>query len=146
MIIDESGFAKKGEASAGVPRQWNGRFGKVDNCQVGVFASLCQNGMAILIDARLYLPEHWVSNPDRCDKAAIPEACQRYQSKSAIVLSMIETALQRGVRLGYVGIDDGYGKDPTFLRGVDNLGCTFVADDHCRQMVYLEDPMPHIPV
>ena len=46
LIIDESGFAKKGEASAGVARQWNGRLGKVDNCQVGVFASLCQNGMA----------------------------------------------------------------------------------------------------
>ena len=46
LIIDESGFAKKGEASAGVARQWNGRLGKVDNCQMGVFASLCQNGMA----------------------------------------------------------------------------------------------------
>ncbi|MBK6618769.1 MAG: transposase [Nitrosomonas sp.] len=53
----------------------------MDNCQVGVFASLCQNGMASLIDARLYLPEHWVSDTDRCDKVAIPEECQHYQSK-----------------------------------------------------------------
>jgi SRSO17 transposase len=51
----------------------------VDNCQVGVFASLCQNGMASLIDARLYLPEHWVSDTDRCDKVAIPGECQHYQ-------------------------------------------------------------------
>ena len=73
LIIDESGFAKKGEASAGVARQWNGRLGKVDNCQVGVFASMCQNGMASLIDAHLYLPEHWMGDTDRCNKAAIPE-------------------------------------------------------------------------
>ena len=56
LIFDESGFAKKGEASAGVARQWNGRLGKVDNCQVGVFATLCRGDMATLIDARLYLP------------------------------------------------------------------------------------------
>ena len=145
LIIDESAFAKKGESSAGVSRQWNGRLGKVDNCQIGVFASLCQNSMASLVDARLYLPEHWVSDSDRCKKAAIPEACQYYQSKCEIALSMIETAKQRGVRFGYVGIDGGYGKDPAFLRGVDKLGCTFVADVHCRQMIYLEDPMPSIP-
>ncbi|MCP5245120.1 MAG: IS701 family transposase [Burkholderiales bacterium] len=145
LIIDESAFAKKGESSAGVSRQWNGRLGKVDNCQVGVFASLCQNSMASLIDVRLYLPEHWVSDSNRCKKAAIPEACRYYHSKCEIALSMIETAKQRGVRFGYVGIDGGYGKDPAFLRGVDKLGCAFVADVHCRQMVYLEDPMPCIP-
>jgi len=58
---------------------------------------------------------------------------------------MIETALQRGVRFGYVGVDGGYGKEPSFLRGIDILGCTFVADVHCRQMIYCEDTMPHIP-
>ncbi|WP_090330497.1 transposase [Nitrosomonas sp. Nm51] len=81
LIIDESGFAKKGESSAGVSRQWNGRLGKVDNCQVGVFASLCQNSMASLVDVRLYLPEHWASDPGRCKKVAIPEGCRHYQSK-----------------------------------------------------------------
>lgn len=145
LIIDESGFAKKGEASAGVARQWNGRLGKVDNCQVGVFANLCRDSMASLIDAHLYLPEHWANDSDRCNKAAISEAHQRYQSKCEIALSMIEKALQHGVRFGYVAIDAGYGKDAVFLRGVDNLGCTFVADVHCKQMIYLEDPAPHIP-
>ena len=145
LIIDESGFAKKGESSAGVGRQWNGRLGKVDNCQVGVFASLCSNSMASLIDARLYLPEHWANDSERCKKAAIPDSAQHYQGKSTIALSMIETALQRGVRFGYVGVDGGYGKDPAFLRGIDSLDCTFVADVHCRQMVYHEDPKPGIP-
>ena len=52
--------------------------------------------------------------------------------------------MQRGVRFGYVGIDGGYGKDAAFLRGVDYLDCTFVADVHCRQMIYREDPASHI--
>lgn len=53
---------------------------------------------------------------------------------------MIETAKQREVRIGYIGIDGGYGKDPRFLRGIDNLGHTFVADVHCRQMIYHRRP------
>jgi SRSO17 transposase len=52
LIVDESGFAKQGAASAGVARQWNGRLGKVDNGQVGVFATLCRGDMATLIDTR----------------------------------------------------------------------------------------------
>jgi len=145
LIIDESAFEKKGTSSAGVARQWNGRLGKVDNCQVGVFASLCRGDMASLIDARMYLPRHWVADSARCNKAAIPQAYQRYQSKSTIALSMVETAKARGVCFGYVGVDGGYGKEPAFLRDIDNLGCTFVADVHCRQTIYLEDPKPIVP-
>ncbi len=71
--VDLEGFAKKGVASAGVARQWNGRLGKVDNCQVGVFATLCRGDMASLVDARLYLPKVWSEDPARCRKAAIQE-------------------------------------------------------------------------
>lgn len=133
LIFDESAFAKKGEASAGVARQWNGRLGKVDNCQVGVFAALCQGTSASLIDARLYLPEDWTNDSERCNRAAIPESCQCFQSKSNLALGMLEDALRRGVQFGYVGIDGGYGKEPAFLRGVDTLNCRFVADVHCDQ-------------
>ena len=59
LLLDESGFEKKGEHSVGVARQWNGRLGKVDNCQVGVFAALGRGSRATLIDFRLYLPERW---------------------------------------------------------------------------------------
>ena len=145
LILDESGFTKKGEASAGVARQWNGRLGKVDNCQVGVFATLCRGEMAGLIDTRLYLPEHWADDPKRCEKAAIPREAQCYQSKSTLALAMLEVALQRGIRFGYVGIDGGYGKEPAFLRDIDRLGCRFVADVHCDQTIYLQDPEPEVP-
>jgi SRSO17 transposase len=57
FIVDESGFSKKGKKSAGVSRQWNGRLGKIDNCQVGVYGALCCRDQASLIDSRLFLPE-----------------------------------------------------------------------------------------
>ncbi len=145
LIFDESGFAKKGTSSAGVARQWNGRQGKVDNCQVGVFAALCRGEMASLIDTRLYLPVDWTNDPERCEKAAIPNEAQCFQSKSRLALTMLETALQRDIRFGYVGVDGGYGKEPAFLRGIDRLGCRFVADVHCDQSIYLQNPEPKVP-
>ena len=145
LIFDESGFAKKGEASAGVARQWNGRLGKVDNCQVGVFATLCRGGMASLIDTRLYLPEAWCNDEARCKKAAIPKDKRSFRSKSQLALEMLEIATQRGIQFGYVSIDGGYGKEPAFLRGVDEQGFRFVADIHCDQTIYLQDPEPQVP-
>lgn len=145
LIFDESGFAKKGEASAGVARQWNGRLGKVDNCQVGVFATLCKGDMATLIDTRLYLPETWCNDEARCRKAAIPKDQRSFRSKSQLALEMLEIARQRGIQFGYVGIDGGYGKEPAFLRGVDKQGCRFVADVHGDQAIYVQDPKPRVP-
>jgi SRSO17 transposase len=140
LLLDESALAKKGRASAGVARQWNGRLGKVDNCQVGVFATLCRGGDGQPIDARLYLPKAWAEDEARCRKAAIPEQSRRYRSKADLALEMVETALKRGIRFGYVGVDGGYGKEPAFLSGLDGLGCRFVADVHCDQTVYLQNP------
>ena len=146
LLIDESGFAKKGERSAGVARQWNGRLGKVDNCQVGVFAALCRGEMASLVDARLYLPRAWADDTPRCERAAIPPDARGYRSKTAIALEMVATAQRRGLDFGYVIVDGGYGKEPAFLYALDGLGCRFVADVHCHQSVYLEDPAPQVPV
>jgi hypothetical protein len=98
LLLDGSAFAKKGEVSAGVARQWNGRLGKVDNCQVGVFATLCRGDMASLVDARLYLPKAWSEDPVRCRKAAIPEDERVYRSKSQLALEMVVSARQRGLR------------------------------------------------
>lgn len=92
LVIDESGFAKKGECSAGVARQWNGRLGKVDNSQVGVFAALAHGETACLIDAELFLPEHWAKDTARCAEAGIPEEARVYRSKTEIALGMIRRA------------------------------------------------------
>ena len=145
LLIDESGVAKKGNDSVGVRRQWCGRYGKVDNCQVGVFAALGKGHLSTLIDERLFLPEDWANDPTRCDKAGIPRAEQRYRSKATLALEMVRHQRALGVRFAWVGADGGYGKEPAFLRALDEMGEVFVVDVHKDQQIYLEDPQPVVP-
>jgi hypothetical protein len=81
LLIDESGCPKKGMQSVGVARQWCGQLGKVENCQVGVFAALSRGPDVTLIDARLFLPEAWTSDSARCRAAGIPRAQRGFQRK-----------------------------------------------------------------
>jgi len=145
LLLDESGFEKKGEHSVGVARQWNGRLGKVDNCQVGVFAALGRGTRATLIDYRLYLPEKWCEEASRCKNAGIPEAFHLFKTKSELALDMVRHQRQQGIQFAWVGADGGYGKEPAFLRGLDDMDEIFVVDVHKDQLIYLDDPQPVIP-
>jgi len=145
LIIDESGLAKKGKKSVGVARQWNGRLGKVDNCQVGVFTALGCGDEVSLINERLYLPKEWVDNPKRCVEARIPENERIFRTKGELALEMVRDARHEGLRHRWVGLDGGYGKEGWLLRALDRDGETWVADVHCDQAVYLEDPEPAVP-
>lgn len=126
LLIDESSFQKKGEKSVGVARQWSGRLGKVDNCQVAVFAALAQGSSSTLIDTRLYLPKEWTDDPKRCRAAGVPSAERVFKSKADLAFEMVVHARQNGVRFGWVGADGGYGKDPGLLRRLADHGETFV--------------------
>ncbi len=95
LLVDESGITKKGKHSVGVSRQWNGRLGKVDNCQVGVYATLCWGRHATLIDTRLYLPDRWVQDSKRCQKAGIPEE-QRKLKRGAFPVCQHSSSDRRG--------------------------------------------------
>lgn len=145
LLIDESGITKKGNKSVGVARQWNGRLGKVDNCQVGVYAALSRGSLSTLIDTRLYLPASWVQDKGRCDVAGVPSAARRAKSKPELALEMVRHNRRLGVRFGWVGMDGLYGKDPALLRALEGEGETFLADVHKDQHVYLEDPRPVVP-
>lgn len=145
LILDESGFTKKGSYSVGVSRQYNGRLGKVDNCQVGVFVALCCRDRVTLIDKRLYLPESWVDNPERCDAVGIPKADQSFKTKPELALEMVRYNRRLGIRFGWIGMDGLYGNTPELLRMLDDDGEVFVADVHSNQYIYLEDPQPEIP-
>ena len=144
LLIDETSFQKKGESSVGVDRQWSGRLGKVDNCQVAVFASLTQGAYSALIDTRLYLPLKWIEDPKRCRAAGVPSE-EGFKSKSELAFEMVLQARQNGVRFAWVGVDGGYGKEPAFLRCLEDHGEVFVADVHKDQQLYPEDPVPRVP-
>jgi SRSO17 transposase len=145
LLIDESSFQKKGRKSVGVARQWSGRLGKVENCQVAVFAALAQGSYSTLIDTRLYLPKEWAQDRKRCLAAGVPESETVLRSKTDLAFEMVVHARQNGVRFQWVGVDGGYGKEPAFLRRLANHGEVFVAEVHRDQPIYLEDPAPFIP-
>ena len=145
FIVDESAFAKKGNKSVGVSRQWNGRLGKVDNCQVGVYGALCCRDQAVLVDTRLFLPESWTSDPDRCLEAGVPEDRLEHRKKTELALDMVQSARCNGVDFQWVGGDAFYGDDPEFLRQLDQIGETFMLDIHKDQPIYLNDPTPYLP-
>lgn len=140
LVIDESGFSKKGEKSAGVARQYNGRLGKVDNCQVGVFASLSDGVSSSLVDARLYLPESWAENKERCLEAKIPQEHIRYASKPEMALEMIRRARKIGVDFGWVCFDALYGSNGQLLWELQEDGEVFVADVKRNRKVYPQGP------
>jgi SRSO17 transposase len=145
LIFDESSFVKQGDCSVGVARQWCGRLGKVENCQVAVFAVLTNGARYTPVDMRLYLPQRWIDDPARCNLAEIPTEARRMRSKSALALEMVRAARARGMRFEWVGFDGGYGKEPAFLRALEDMGEIFIADVHCDQRVWTEPPGLHVP-
>jgi SRSO17 transposase len=144
LLIDESGFKKSGSHSVGVGRQWCGRFGKVENCQVGVFAALGRDRRDTLVDERLYLPQPWSEDPQRCERAGIPEEFRSFKTKVALALEMVAHQRRIGMRFSWVGADGFYGNDPGFVRGLEARGEVFVADVHCDQRIFLADPKPTV--
>ncbi len=144
LLIDESGLTKKGNKSVGVSRQWNGRLGKVDNCQVGVYAALSRGSLSTLIDSRLYLPSTWVKDKGRCEAAGVPTGARCLKSKPEMALEMVRHNRRLGVRFSWVGMDGLYGNDPTLLRALEGDGEVFMADVHKNQHVYLDDPRPAV--
>lgn len=144
-IIDESAHLKKGTQSVGVARQYAGVVGKVDNCQVGVYASLVWQRQTTLINTRLFLPECWTEDDARCEQAGIPEAKRGHQTKPQLALAMLKADLKAGVRFGWVGGDGLYGHGYELSYAVDDLGLTFLFDVHCDQPIYVEEPEIAVP-
>ncbi len=99
LIIDPTAFAKKGRKSVGVARQWNGRLGKQENSQAGIFAMLCHGRFAAPVDFRLFLPREWIDDPARCRAAHVPEGEVFYRTKAELALEMV--CAQRDQGIGY---------------------------------------------
>lgn len=122
LVLDESSFVKKGGLSVGVQRQYCGRLGKTENCQVGVFACLGRGSRAALVDMRLFLPESWAQDGQRCKKAKVPGDKQKHHTKTELALQMVEAARERGSRHAWVGGDEVYGNNQVFCAHLEDLG------------------------
>lgn len=107
-VIDESGFLKKGDQSAGVARQYSGTAGKIENCQIGVFLSYASEHGHTLMDRELYLPKEWTDDCERCRKAGIPDE-RAFATKPVLAHQMLERTFAAGVELAWVAGDSVYG-------------------------------------
>jgi len=125
LIVDETGFLKKGEHSAGVARQYSGTAGRIENCQVGVFLAYASRYGQALVDRRLYLPESWVKDQARCAKAGIPQTVA-FETKPVIARQMIAAALEAGMPCAYVLGDAVYGADSSLRRMLEARGQPYV--------------------
>ena len=127
LIIDESGFAKKGKKSAGVSRQYNGSAGKIDNCQVGVFAALNAGSLATLINAKLYKPQSEASKIDHA-------------------LDLIEHTIDTlKISVKYVSFDAFYGRDTALLATLKNKQINYIADVPEKHLICLQRFQMRVP-
>lgn len=146
FILDETSFTKKGKSSVGVARQYLGTTGKIDNGQVGVFGSLCNNTDRVLIDGQLYLPTEWTDDEDRLEYGKVPENERDFKTKDDIALDIIDRAKKNGVSYGWIGGDAGYGKNIGFLHTLDDQGELFVIDVQKKLRVFQKKPVFNVPI
>ncbi len=125
LIVDETGFLKKGEKSVGVKRQYTGTAGKTENCQVGVFLCYASENGAAFIDRALYLPKEWAKDKGRREQAGIPEEVE-FATKPAMATQMLKRAFDAGVRARWVTGDTIYGSDRRLRMFLEERGVPFV--------------------
>ena len=145
-IVDDTGFPKKGVHSVGVARQYCGRLGKQDNCQVAVSLSVANHTASLPIAYQLYLPEEWAGATARRAQAHVPETIT-FQTKPEIALKQIKTALEAGIPAGVALADAGYGVDAKFRSGLTALGLAYVVGVQSTLSVWPPgmEPLPPAP-
>jgi SRSO17 transposase len=135
LAVDETGFLKKGRMSAGVARMYTGTAGRVENCQVGVFAAyVTPDGGRALIDRELYLPEKWTDDRNRCRKAGIGDEVG-FATKPELAWTMISRARKAGIPFAWVAGDEVYGGNPKFRARLAKAGIPYVMATACSDIV-----------
>jgi SRSO17 transposase len=133
VVVDPSAFPKKGTESCGVGRQWCGRLGKVDNCQVGVFLAYAASTGYAPLDRRLYLPEDWADDDARREKCHVPPEVQ-FQEKWRIALELLDRSLP-GLPHGWITGDDELGRAADFRAALRSRTERYVLDVPCDTTV-----------
>ena len=138
LVIDETGFLKKGTHSVGVARQYSGTAGRIENCQIGVFAAYASRFGHALVDRRLYLPKGWAEDRERRAKACVPEEVT-FATKPAMAREMVAKILDEGVPCAFVLADALYGSDYKFRTMLEERGQPYVLAVRSNQMLRFID-------
>jgi len=136
LVVDETGFLKKGTKSVGVQRQYSGTAGRIENCQVGVFLGYASAKGRAFLDRELYLPKEWALDAARRREAGVPPEV-RFATKPQLARAMLERAFAAGVPAAWVAGDEVYGDDGAFRRWLeDETGYAYVLAVSCDHPVW----------
>jgi SRSO17 transposase len=135
LIVDETGFLKKGTKSVGVQRQYSGTAGRRENCQIGVFLGYASPTGRTFLDRELYLPREWADAAERRVEAGVPHKIT-FQTKPQLAQRMLERALGSGVPARWVAADEIYGNDPVLRRWLEAQGQAYVLAVSCNHSVW----------
>ena len=138
LVVDETGFLKKGSTSVGVQRQYSGTAGKVDNCQLGVFLAYVGPKGRAFIDRELYLPRSWTDDSARCRAARVPEQVG-FQTKPLLARVMLERALDAGVPASWATADEVYGQDPALRVWLEGRQMAYVLAIKSSELLVVGD-------
>jgi SRSO17 transposase len=136
LVIDDTALPKKGTLSVGVARQYCGQLGKKASCQALVSLTLARDEVPVPVGLRLFLPEEWTREPERCAEAGVPEEAIHPRSKGEIALAELDRVRAAGVRFGIVLADAGYGASAAFRHGLDERGLRWAVGIPRNQKVY----------
>jgi SRSO17 transposase len=136
LVIDETGFLKKGRHSAGVARQYSGTAGRIENCQIGVFVAYASHHGQVLLDRELYLPKEWTDDPARCRQLRIPED-RRFATKPKLAQQMLARAFAAGVPATWVTGDSVYGDDRRLRMWLESCPQAYVLAVSGKEYVWL---------
>ena len=142
IAFDPSAFVKSGQQSVGVARQWCGRLGKIDNCQVRIYKAYVSSQGHALVDTQLYLPQEWTSDKKRMRRASVPKARRRHKTRHEICLELLD---QHGQDLPHAWItgDDEMGRPASFRRELRDRGERYLLAVPCNTTIRdLEVPPP----
>jgi SRSO17 transposase len=136
LIIDETGFVKKGDCSAGVQRQYSGTAGRIENSQIGVFLAYAAAQGTALIDRALYLPQSWTDDRPRCRQAHIPDEVA-FATKPKMALQMLQEAVAHDVPFGWVTGDSVYGDYRRIRLWLETLPKRYVLAVSAKEYVWM---------
>jgi hypothetical protein len=139
LVLDETGFLKKGTESAGAVRQYSGTAGKVENCQVGVFLAYGRLHGPAFLDRELYLPKGWAEDPARCHLVGIPEEVH-FRTMPELGEQMLARAFETGVFVSWVVADEVYGRDPRLRTYLEEVEQPYVLAVAANQLLQAGEP------
>ena len=138
LILDDTGFLKKGVRSAGVQRQYSGTAGRVENCQIGTFLAYATPRGHALIDRELYVPEVWTADRERCRAAGIPDDVE-FATKPRQAMAMLQRAFAAGVPFGWVTADEAYGQVKYLRVWLEQHDAPYVLATKCNDTLITSD-------